>query len=114
MQDRLEFFSRRRIAEYELAHRGTIECAVRADQACAERSAYRLDRLAPRARELVSDLVGVDHGNPAFGEQPGDYALAAADAARQSDRVRIHMNWLRYWRVIWGPQNRAKIPAAPK
>src|SRR6266852_6824566 len=114
MQDRLELFSRRRVAEHELAHPVTIEGAVRADRACAERSAYRFDRLASRARELVGDLVGVDHGNPAFGEQPGDHALAAADAARESDRVRLHMNWLKYWRVIWGPQNRATIPAAPK
>src|SRR5438093_1674761 len=114
MQDRLELPSRRRIAEHELAHPVTIQGAVRADQACAERRAYRADRLASRARELVGDLVGVDHGNPAFGEQPCDHALAAADAARESDRVRLHMNWLKYWRVIWGPQNRATIPAAPK
>src|SRR3989442_6272281 len=114
MKDRPEFSSGRRIAEHELAHPAAIEGAVRADQACAKRSAYRLDRLASRARELVCDLVGIDHGDPAFGEQPGDHALAAADAARESDRVRLHMNWLKYWRVIWGPQNSATIPAAPR
>src|SRR5207247_6148955 len=114
MQDRLELLSRRRIAEHELTHRVTIKGAVRADQACAERRAYRPDRLAPRARQLVGDLVGFDHGSPAFGEQPGGHALAAADAARESNRVRLHMNWLRYWRVIWGPQNSATIPAAPR
>src|SRR5712691_6656789 len=114
MQDPLELFPRRRIAEREPAHPATIERAVRADQACAERRAYRPGRLASRARELVGDLVGIDHGDPALGEQPGDHALAAADAARESDRVRLHMNWLKYWRVIWGPQNRATIPAAPK
>src|SRR5256886_7707724 len=114
MQDRLQPFSRRRIAEREPTHPVTIEGAVRPDQACAERGAYRADRLAPRARELVGDLVSIDHGDPAFGEQPGDHALATADATGESDRVRLHMNWLKYWRVIWGPQNRAKIPAAPK
>src|SRR3989449_9380693 len=114
MQDRLELSSGRRIAEHEPAHPATIEGAVRADQACAELSAYRPDRLASRARELVCDLVGFVHGDPAFGEQPGDHALAAADAARESDRVRLHMNWLRYWRVILGPQNNATIPAAPR
>src|SRR2546427_249836 len=113
MQDRLEPSSGRRIAEHELAHPATIEGAVRADQASAKRSAYRLDRLASRARELVCDIVGIDHGDLAFGEQPGDHALAAADAARESDGVRLHMNWLRYWRGIWGPQNSAAIPAAP-
>src|SRR3989441_6932829 len=114
MQDRLEFFSGRRIAEHGPAHPATIEGAVRADQACAELSAYRPDRLASRARELVGDLVGIGHGDPAFGEQPGDHALAAANAARESDRVRLHMNWLRYWRGIWGPPNNATIPAAPR
>src|SRR6266545_2373614 len=94
MQDPLELFPRRRIAERELAH--------------------RVDRLASGTRELVGDLVGIDHGDPAFGEQPGDRALAAGDAARESDRVRLHMNWLRYWRVIWGPQNSATIPPAPR
>src|SRR5712691_4602954 len=110
MQNSLELFPRRRIAEREPPHPVTIEGPVRTDQACA----YRLDRLASRARELVGDLVGIDHGDPALGEQPGDHALAAADAARESDRVRFHMNWLRYWRVIWGPQNSATIPAAPR
>src|SRR2546422_7041929 len=113
MQDRLELSSGRRIAEHELAHPATIEGAVRADQASAKRSAYRLDRLASRARELVCDLVGIDHGDPAFGEHPGDHTLAAADAARESDRVRVHMNWLRYWRVVLGAQNSATIPAGP-
>src|SRR3989442_15583131 len=112
MKDRPEFSSGRRIAEHELAHPAAIEGAVRADQACAKRSAYRLDRLASRARELVCDLVGIDHGDPAFGEHPGDHTLAAADAARESDGVRLHMNWLRYWRGSVGPPNSPAIPAA--
>src|SRR5439155_4544745 len=97
MQDRLQPFSRGRIAEREPTHPVTIEGAVRPDQACAERGAYRADRLAPRARELVGDLVSIDHGDPAFGEQPGDHALAAADATRESDRVRLHVTWVNYW-----------------
>src|SRR2546426_190376 len=100
MQDPLELLPRRRIAEHEHAHRVAIESAVSADQVCAERRAYRLDRLASRARELAGDLVGVDHGDPALREQPGDHALAAADASRESDGIRLHMYWLRYWRVI--------------
>src|SRR6266545_547464 len=99
MQDRLELFPRRGVAEGELAHPGAIERAVGADQARAEGPAYRPYRRASGPRELVCDLVRVDNGDPEFAEPLGDRALAAADAARESDRVGLHMNWLRYWRV---------------
>jgi len=99
MQDRLELFLRRGVAEGELAHPGAIERAVGIDHARAERPAYRRDRRASGPRELVCDLVRVDNGDPELGEPLGDRALAAADAARESNRVGLHMNWLRYWRV---------------
>ncbi len=113
MQDPFELFPRRRIPEHELAHLVAIESAVRADRACAERHAYRLDRLASRARELVGDLVGIDHGDPALGEQTRDHAFAAADAARESDGE-SHRRQRRYQSTICRPQNMATIPAIAK
>src|SRR6266567_8231929 len=64
MQDRLELFLRRGVAEGELAHPGAIERAVGADQARAEGPAYRPYRRASGPRELVCDLVRVDNGDP--------------------------------------------------
>src|SRR5262249_53684033 len=70
--------------------------------------------LAPGPRQLVRDLVGVGHVRAEPREQRRDRALAAADAARESDGEGLHMNWLRYARVSCGPQKSATIPAAPR
>src|SRR5262245_66088939 len=111
MQYRLEALARARVAEYEPAHPAAIERAVRRDRVRAERSADRSDRLAAGTRELVGDLVRFDDVGSELREQAGDRALAAADSARESDGIGLHMNWFRYCRVSWGPQNRATIPA---
>src|SRR2546425_10687684 len=57
MQDRLELFLRRRVAEGELAHPGAIERAVGADQARAEGPGYRPYPRGSGPRELVCGPV---------------------------------------------------------
>src|SRR5882724_3989026 len=114
MQYRLQSFSGLSVTEREAAHPRAIEGPVGRDRLGAERGAEGRVRLAPRPRQLVGDLVGVDHGGAELGKPSRDRALSAADAARESDGVRLQMNWLRYWRVSWGPQNSATTPAAPR
>src|SRR5882672_296253 len=114
MQYRLQPFSLLSVTEREAAHPGAIEGAVGRYRLGAESGTDGADRLASRSRQLMGDLVGVDHGDAELGEPSRDRAFAAADAARESDGVRLQMNWLRYWRVSWGPQNNATTPAAPK
>src|SRR5258706_6085735 len=105
-----EPWPRRRVPEREVAHPAAIETAVHADRACAERRAYRRDRLASRAREPAGDLVGIDHGDPAPGEQIRDHAFSAADAARESDGE-SHRRQRRYQSTICRLQHMATIPA---
>src|SRR4029077_531032 len=111
MQNRLEAIPRPGVAEREFAHGGAVERAASRDRLIAERAAARRDRLARGPRELVRDLVGVHHVHAEPREQRRDRALAAADAARESDRVGLHMNCGKNWRVSCGPQNRAMMPA---
>src|SRR5260221_6052960 len=114
MQYRLEPLPRLGVGESEPAHPGAIERAVRRDRLRAERRGYGYDRLASRPSQVVCEFVGIDHLHAEPREHPGNRALPAADPARESDGVGFHMNWLKYWRVSWGPQNSATIPAAPR
>ena len=86
MQDRLELAARARVLEDEVAHRGAVERAVRADEPRAEGVAQLCDRRAPRSGERARDLVGIDHRRSQRLEARRDRGLARADAAREADR----------------------------
>src|SRR5262249_60182049 len=96
VENRLEPFSLAAVAEGEGAHRGAVERSVGGDRPLSEGGADWRNRLAPGPRQLVSDLVGVDHVHAELREQARNCALAAADAARESDGEGLHRNWLRY------------------
>src|SRR5213078_1934219 len=90
MEDRLQPGARRRIVECGLAHAWAIERAVDVDEGCAERRADGVDRRAARQGQPAGDEVGVDDDGAEAGEHRSDGALAAADAAGQTDAQGSH------------------------
>src|SRR5262249_4384559 len=99
------------VAERERAHRRAVERSVGGDHPVAESRADRRDSLASGPRQLVRDLVGVDHVDAEPSEQIRHRALAAADPARESDGVGLNINMLNSCRLSCGPKNRPTMPA---
>lgn len=73
------------IGKGNLADAAAVELAVRPDDACAEVRAIRLVERAARLHELVRDGVSIDDGCPEAAQDGRGRALAARDAARQTD-----------------------------
>ena len=67
------------------ADAAAVELAVRPDDACAEVRTIRLVERAARLHEPVRDGVGIDDGCPEAAQDGRGRALAARDAARQTD-----------------------------
>jgi hypothetical protein len=85
MQQRFQRLLRRRVREHQAAHLGAVKRAAVPDQRGAE-DALDLRQRAPAARrKLVRDRVGVDHVRAQTLELRCRRALAAADAAGQTD-----------------------------
>ena len=85
MQDGFQALLRRGIGEDDGAHRGAVERAVGRHHAVAEAGADRRHRGAAGRGQFMGDGVGVDHRDAVRGEQVGNGALAAADAAGEAD-----------------------------
>jgi hypothetical protein len=87
MQDGFQALAPPGVGKDDGAHRGAVERAVGAGHGVAEGGADRRHRRAARGGQGVGDGVGVDHGDAARGEQVGNGALAAADAAGEPDHI---------------------------
>ncbi len=86
VQDGFELLARGRIRECAArASRRDPGCRRRGDQPRRRTARIAGDRGAAGAGQFVGDRVGIDDAGAARGEQVGDRALAAADAAGQAD-----------------------------
>ncbi len=82
MQNSFQTLLCRGVGKDQFAHPGAVECTLCIDELGAEDLAYHRNRSPVGLGELMRDQVGVDDACAKCGEEVGDRAFAAADAAR--------------------------------
>lgn len=88
MEDGVEPSACLRVCEDEGAERSAVEGARWQEKVWAEGSDDLAEAFATGRNDGASELVGVDDGCAALGQNSLDGALAAGDASRQSDESR--------------------------
>ena len=85
VQDAFQLLASCRGCKDQGAHRGAVHPTVGGNHLVAEGRADGRNGGAPRGRQPMGDLVGIDQRRATFDEQVGHLALSAADAAGQAD-----------------------------
>jgi hypothetical protein len=98
------------VGEHQGAHLGAVERSLRRGEGGAEFVQQGRHGGAVRRGEGVGDLVGVDDGRAARGEQVGDRGLAAADAAGETDRE-CGRNWA--WCHVYPARRKVRAAGSP-
>jgi hypothetical protein len=73
------------VGEHDRRERGSVQGAVRGQDAVAERLHDRGQARAARLEDLAGDAVGVDDDRSSLGQQRRDRALPRPDPAGQPD-----------------------------
>jgi len=109
VQDRLQAPPGRGVGEGQRAHAIAVHCTIGGGNLGAELAHQRRHGLALRGGQAMGNGVGIDEHRPLTDEHRRDGALAAADAARQS-QVQRHQSVGNHSRVSCCPKNIAAMP----
>lgn len=85
VEDGTESGARLGVAEDDGAERGAVEVAIGEAKSGAEGSDDLFEAFGTRRNDLTSELVSVNDSGAAFSQNPLHLALAAGDAAGESD-----------------------------